>query len=273
MRQAAPGAAHLSGVNGPQGEILDWNSVDWACVEENVRRLRQRIFKAAQEGDLKKVRNLQKLMLRSRSNTLVSVKRVTQQSRGRKTAGISALDSYVWTLTYKWAKRTDPKKPKYWIVNKYFGRLNRTRNNNWVFGDRTTGAHLPKFSWTTIRRHQLVKGKSSPDDPALHDYWSQRRKTRTPPPMDKISLALAARQEGICPLCGQTLIVGAEYEPDNPREWIEWFDTMKKRLHKHHFTYRRNGGSDESNNLRLVHSECHRQHHAGDSNRIKLQTL
>ncbi|WP_405438605.1 group II intron maturase-specific domain-containing protein [Streptomyces anulatus] len=81
----------------------------------------------------------------------------------------SALDSYVWTLTYKWAKRTHPKKSKHWIVNKYFGRLNRSKNNNWVFCDRTTGAHLPKFAWTNIRRHQLVKGKSSPDDPALHD--------------------------------------------------------------------------------------------------------
>lgn len=74
--------------NGPQGGHLDWHRINWAGAEENVRSLRQRIFKATQEGDLKKVRNLQKLMLRSRSNTLVSVKRVTQQSRGRKTAGI-----------------------------------------------------------------------------------------------------------------------------------------------------------------------------------------
>jgi RNA-directed DNA polymerase len=74
-------------VNGPEGEILDWHSIDWAVCEERVRRLRQRIFKAAQDGDLKRVRNLQKLMLRSHSNTLVSVRRVTQQSSGRKTAG------------------------------------------------------------------------------------------------------------------------------------------------------------------------------------------
>lgn len=185
----------------------------------------------------------------------------------------SALDSYVWKLTYKWAKRSHPKKSRYWIVQKYFGRLNRSRNNNWVFGDRASGAHLPKFSWTSIRRHQLVKGKSSPDDPALCDYWSQRRKTRTPPPMDKTSLVLAVRQKGSCPLCGQALIAGAEYEPDSPREWIEWFDAMRKRLHKHHFTYRRNGGSDESKNLRLVHSECHRQHHASDGRRDRQQTL
>lgn len=88
MRQTVPTAGRISKVNGPQGEPLDWHSIDWASTEGNVRRLRQRIFKATQEGDLKKVRNLQKLMLRSRSNTLVSVKRVTQQSKGRKTAGI-----------------------------------------------------------------------------------------------------------------------------------------------------------------------------------------
>ena len=39
--------------------------IDWRAQEEQVRRLRQRIFKAAQEQDWPKVRNLQKLMLRS----------------------------------------------------------------------------------------------------------------------------------------------------------------------------------------------------------------
>ncbi|WP_406072214.1 reverse transcriptase N-terminal domain-containing protein [Streptomyces sp. NBC_01020] len=88
MRQTVPTAGRTSKVNGPQGEPLDWHCIDWANTEGNVRRLRQRIFKATQEGDLRKVRKLQKLMRRSRSNTLVSVKRVTQQSKGRKTAGI-----------------------------------------------------------------------------------------------------------------------------------------------------------------------------------------
>src|SRR4029077_8136718 len=31
-------------VNGPEGEVLDWDAVDWRRVEDNVRRLRQRIF-------------------------------------------------------------------------------------------------------------------------------------------------------------------------------------------------------------------------------------
>ncbi|MED7828997.1 reverse transcriptase N-terminal domain-containing protein, partial [Streptomyces chiangmaiensis] len=42
--------------------------MQWRTVEKDVRRLRQRIFAASQAGDLKKVRNLQKMMLRSRAN-------------------------------------------------------------------------------------------------------------------------------------------------------------------------------------------------------------
>src|SRR2546429_9887663 len=75
-------------VNGPEGDLLDWDSADWRFHEENVRRLRQRIFKATQAGDWAKVRSLQKLMLRSRSNTLVSVRQVTQRNAGRRTAGV-----------------------------------------------------------------------------------------------------------------------------------------------------------------------------------------
>ncbi|MHB1599326.1 MAG: reverse transcriptase N-terminal domain-containing protein, partial [Acidimicrobiales bacterium] len=77
--------------NGPEDDVLDWGSIDWPEVENEVRRLRQRIFAASQAGDLRTVRNLQKLMLRSRANALVSVRRVTEQNAGRKTAGIDGV--------------------------------------------------------------------------------------------------------------------------------------------------------------------------------------
>ena len=52
-------------VNGPEdqprNEPAQWEEIDWRGQEEQVRRLRQRIFKASQEGDWAKVRNLQKL--------------------------------------------------------------------------------------------------------------------------------------------------------------------------------------------------------------------
>jgi RNA-directed DNA polymerase len=75
-------------VNGPEDAPLDWHAIDWRRVEDDVWRLRQRIFTASKAGDLKKVRNLQKLMLRSRANTLVSVRRVTERNAGRLTAGV-----------------------------------------------------------------------------------------------------------------------------------------------------------------------------------------
>src|SRR5674476_290571 len=75
-------------VNGPEDELLDWHAVGWRAAEEDVRRLRQRIFTASRVGDLKRVRSLQKLMLRSRANTLLSVRRVTELNTGRATAGV-----------------------------------------------------------------------------------------------------------------------------------------------------------------------------------------
>ena len=86
--QPAASSAGVAVVNGPEDEPLDWHAIDWRTVEEDVRRLRQRIFTASQAGDLKRVRNLQKLMLRSRANTLVSVRRVTELNAGRETAGV-----------------------------------------------------------------------------------------------------------------------------------------------------------------------------------------
>jgi len=74
-------------VNGPE-DLLDWEAIDWRDQEAQVQRLRQRIFKATQARDHKQVRNLQKLMLRSRANTLVSVRRVSQHNTGRHTAGV-----------------------------------------------------------------------------------------------------------------------------------------------------------------------------------------
>src|SRR5712672_4705918 len=75
-------------VNGTDDVTLEWDAISWRLHEDNVRQLRRRIFKAAKEQDLVKVRSLQKMMLRSRSNTLLSVRQVTQRNAGRKTAGI-----------------------------------------------------------------------------------------------------------------------------------------------------------------------------------------
>jgi RNA-directed DNA polymerase len=88
-------AAATRVVNGPQDlpdqdpvDLVDWNQIDWGQVEDEVRRLRQRIFTASKRGEHRKVRSLQRLMLRSRANALLSVRRVAQVNQGKRTAGV-----------------------------------------------------------------------------------------------------------------------------------------------------------------------------------------
>src|SRR3954464_850144 len=80
-----------SPANGTEGHSNAWNAVNWRKVERNVRNLRQRIFRASKEGDHRKVRSLQKLMLRSYANALLSVRRVTQVNMGKNTPGVDKL--------------------------------------------------------------------------------------------------------------------------------------------------------------------------------------
>ncbi len=118
----------------------------------------------------------------------------------------AALTDYLWKLTYKWACWSHPNKPRHWIVDRYFRKFNKFRNDRWVFGDKDTGAYLPKPSWTDIVRHTLVKGGASPDDPALAGYWAQRRQ-KVKPPLDSYTVRLLSRQDGRCSLCGEKRLV------------------------------------------------------------------
>jgi RNA-directed DNA polymerase len=95
-------------VSGPEG-VPDWDAINWQVHEGNVRRLRQRIFKAAREQDWARLRSLQKMMLRSWSNTLVSVRQVTQRDAGRRTPGIDgqvALSSKARAEMAVWVHQT-----------------------------------------------------------------------------------------------------------------------------------------------------------------------
>src|SRR6266568_4562528 len=77
-------------VNGPEGGLA-WDTINWRAHEQNVARLRQRIFTATRDGDWPKVRNLQKMMLRSWSNTLDSVRQVAERNAGRATEGAARM--------------------------------------------------------------------------------------------------------------------------------------------------------------------------------------
>lgn len=76
--------------------IARWSAIPWKEVEMRVFKLQKRIFTASQNGNYKVVRKLQKTLMRSRSCRLLAVRQVTQDNKGKKTAGVDGKKS----LTY-----------------------------------------------------------------------------------------------------------------------------------------------------------------------------
>lgn len=82
-----------------------WEKIDWHKVERYVFKLQKQIFKASRQGNKKKVRQLQKTLMRSWSNRLIAVRRITQDNRGKKTAGIDGIKSLTPIARIKLAKQ------------------------------------------------------------------------------------------------------------------------------------------------------------------------
>ncbi|NEQ82915.1 MAG: group II intron reverse transcriptase/maturase [Moorea sp. SIO2I5] len=170
----------------------------------------------------------------------------------------NGLDDYIfWKLT-RWGLRKHPKKSRQWIYKKYFDNLCPGRDDNWVFGDKSSNAYLHKVAWIPIERHDLVQYQNSPDDPKLIEYWKDRKvkqaartaKSRLSAGKDKI----AKRQNYICPYCNQSLSIS-----DN--------------IHIHHIIPRHLGGQDKYNNLVYLHEDCHYAIHARGATNPDIQEI
>ena len=66
----------------------DWQNDKWRKAEKYVEKLQQRIFRAEKKNDKRKVRDLQRMLIRSKSALLMSIRRVTQTNKGKRTAGV-----------------------------------------------------------------------------------------------------------------------------------------------------------------------------------------
>lgn len=71
-----------------------WRDIDWKSVEREVFKLQKRIYKASQSGDVKNIHNLQKLLTKSYYGRLWATRRVTQDNKGKDTAGVDGKKSY-----------------------------------------------------------------------------------------------------------------------------------------------------------------------------------
>jgi RNA-directed DNA polymerase len=70
-----------------------WETIPWRKLERSVFKLQKRIYQASQRGDVKTVHKLQRLLIKSWSAKCLAVRRVTQENRGKKTAGVDGIKS------------------------------------------------------------------------------------------------------------------------------------------------------------------------------------
>lgn len=140
------------------------------------------------------------------------------------------LDHFIWYRTWRWTKRRHPNKGARWRKNRYFTRIGGW---DWTFYDSDTGISIRKMSRIAIKRHVLVKGDASPDNPLQDEYWANRQKR--PQTGQMVKAKLWAWQKGICPICNG------------------WLDCDEE-LHVHHTMGR---DVKDIRTQQLLHETCH----------------
>jgi len=224
----------------------------------NVRRYRGKLLIKPSKAAIRRIRERLRGELRSLrgSNAVAVIKRLNPIIRGwanyyrtHVAAEIfDKLDQHLWRLAYKWARFSHANKSASWVIALYFGMFSKARQDRWVFGDRSSGAYLHKFSWTSIVRHQLVKQGASPDDPALADYWAVRRR-KPVLPINNTRLRLFKAQNGCCPICKAPLFAD---QPQTPSDWEQWLTSTRTTI----MIIKPVTGTPDTTDHRLIHAAC-----------------
>ena len=80
-------------MNTKLNSMYEWNDIPFSKLERNIYKLQKRIYKASRRDDVKLVRRLQRLLIKSQAAKLIAVRRVTQDNQGKKTAGVDGVKS------------------------------------------------------------------------------------------------------------------------------------------------------------------------------------
>ena len=160
----------------------------------------------------------------------------------------SYVDSEIYRAIWKWACRRHPNKSKKWIVRKYF----QTSSEGWKLKYTTLNRRgdsqpitLCKVYSIKIDRYIQVKGRNSPDDPDLNEYWENRKTSFGKKLLAKGSRLhqVANNQNWKCTECKEHLFNG-------------------EKLQQHHKIHMKDGGLETVENLELIHQSCHMNKHS-----------
>jgi RNA-directed DNA polymerase len=159
------------------------------------------------------------------------------------------VDDVIVRKLWRWARRRHRRKSMTWVKAKYF---HRPSDGSWTFcghvPDKEGGQHtvfLFRARSLDIRRHVKVRGEANPYDPSWELYFEERLTAQMASTLTGRGKAryLWLEQDGKCLVCGQPLTLEADWQ-------------------RHHLLWRSHGGTDEVDNLVLLHPNCHRQVHS-----------
>lgn len=154
------------------------------------------------------------------------------------------VDYRVWKMLWQWCRRRHANRRKRWIKSKYFKSVGK---RNWTFSGTTIDGFDKRLLYTNdtvIKRHTKIKAEANPYDLAFEEYFELRleRAWRESMQGQRKVLMLWLRQQQCCAMCRHKI-------------------TKETGWNIHHIVERVKGGSDELDNLVLLHPNCHRQLH------------
>ncbi|MDH6102789.1 reverse transcriptase domain-containing protein [Chrysosporum ovalisporum ANA283AFssAo] len=81
-----------------------WNNINWNKIQRMVLKLQKRIHKAAQRGDVKAMRRLQKTLMKSWYAKLLATRTITQNNKGKNTVEVDKVKSLGYAQRLELAK-------------------------------------------------------------------------------------------------------------------------------------------------------------------------
>ncbi|EGE1753141.1 group II intron reverse transcriptase/maturase [Shigella flexneri] len=151
----------------------------------------------------------------------------------------------LWKKIWRWCLRRHPSRGKRWIRRKYF-------DESWRLHSKDADGHRwvrYKASTIPIRRHIKIKSEANPYAPEWESYFEKRQALiwlKSQNGRNRI-VAIWRKQEKRCPICGQSFSQETGWDI-------------------HHIVRKTQGGSDNLDNLVMLHPNCHRQlHHSSET--------
>jgi len=111
-----------------------------------------------------------------------------------------------------------------------------------------------RVSWLRSWAFPVI-GRNSPDDPALAQYWANRRRKQKPPQLAPSWQHALRDQHGQCPLCREPLLY-TDRLPDSLNQCETWHAAIRKAMIHQAITEHHSGRTKH----RLVHAHCARRH-------------